>query len=84
MKIRLLPLLRPEPCAVMCRMGRYKLCPDVKHLACPGVDGSLADYVDHRADFCHRMPDNVSYEDGAMSEPLSIAIGACKRGQVHA
>ena len=64
-------------------MGRYNLCPDVKHLGIPPEHGSLADYVDHRADFCHRMPDNVSYEDGAMAEPLSNGINACRRGQVH-
>lgn len=29
-----------------------------------------------------RLPDNVSYEEGALMEPLSVAIHACRRGKV--
>ena len=68
--------------AVFCRMGRYNLCPDIKFFATPPVHGSLADFVDHPADFCFKLPDNVSHEDGAMAEPLSNGITACRRGQV--
>ena len=63
-------------------MGRYNLCPDIRFFAAPPTHGSLADFVDHPADFCFRLPDNVSYEDGAMAEPLSNGIAACRRGQV--
>ena len=63
-------------------MGRYNLCPDIKFFATPPVHGSLADFVDHPADFCFKLPDNVSHEDGAMAEPLSNGITACRRGQV--
>lgn len=57
----------------MCRQGRYNLDPGVKFFATPPVHGSLARYVDHPADFCFKMPDSLSYEQGAMVEPLSNA-----------
>ena len=28
------------------------------------------------------MPDNVSFEEGALVEPLSVAVHACKRADV--
>ena len=58
---------------LVCRQGRYNLDPDVKFFATPPVHGSLARYVDHPADFCFKMPDSLSYEQGAMVEPLSNA-----------
>lgn len=32
--------------------------------------------------FCNRLPDNVSFEEGALLEPLSVGVHACKRGSV--
>ena len=39
--------------------------------------------LDHYEEFCHKMPDNVSYEEGALCEPLSVGIHACRRGKVQ-
>lgn len=62
-----------ERCCACYRQGRYNLDPNVKFFATPPVHGSLAKYVDHPADFCFKMPDSLSYEQGAMAEPLSNA-----------
>lgn len=51
--------------------------PDIRFFAVPPVHGSLAKYVDHPADFCFKLPDVLTYEQGAMVEPLSCA------GQLH-
>ncbi|GIY28652.1 sorbitol dehydrogenase [Caerostris darwini] len=67
-----------------CKGGRYNLCPGVKFDATPPVDGSLSRYYCHDADFCFKLPDNVSLEEGALMEPLSVAIHACKRASVTA
>jgi len=67
-----------------CRHGRYNLCPDVKFLATPPYDGSLANYIEHAADFCYKMPDHMTYEEGALLEPLSVGVHACRRGEVKA
>jgi L-iditol 2-dehydrogenase len=65
------------------REGRYNLDPDIKFFATPPVHGSLATYIDHPADWCFKLPSNVSLEEGAMCEPLSVGIHACRRGGVQ-
>lgn len=36
----------------------------------------------HPADLCFKLPDNLSLEEGAMCEPLSVGVYACRRGNV--
>ncbi|XP_065002232.1 L-idonate 5-dehydrogenase-like isoform X3 [Musa acuminata AAA Group] len=38
--------------------------------------------VVHPANLCFRLPENVSLEEGAMCEPLSVGIHACRRAIV--
>ncbi|KNA11613.1 hypothetical protein SOVF_133480 [Spinacia oleracea] len=65
-----------------CKDGSYNLCPEMKFFATPPVHGSLANQVVHPADLCFKLPDNVSLEEGAMCEPLSVGIHACRRAKV--
>ena len=65
-----------------CKAGRYNLCPDVVFMATPPVDGSFAQYVVHPADFAYKLPDDVSLEEGALLEPLSVGIHAARRAGV--
>ena len=34
------------------------------------------------ADFCFKLPDNVSLEEGALMEPLAVGVHACQRAGV--
>ncbi|KAK8374802.1 hypothetical protein O3P69_015525 [Scylla paramamosain] len=61
-----------------CRSGRYNVCPHVRFCATPPVDGTLTRYYVHPADFCFKLPDSVSDEEGAMLEPLAVAVYSCK------
>lgn len=63
-----------EPCLT----GRYNGCENVLFLSTPPVDGLLRRYVNHPAIWCHRIGD-MSFEDGAMLEPLSVALAAIER-----
>lgn len=65
-----------------CKCGRYNLCPDVRFLATPPVHGNLVRYHVHDSDFCYKLPDHVSFEEGAILEPLSCAVHACKRAGI--
>ncbi|XP_042899721.1 sorbitol dehydrogenase isoform X1 [Parasteatoda tepidariorum] len=67
-----------------CKKGSYNICPDIKFCATPPYDGSLCRYYCHDADYCFKLPDNVSYDEGAMIEPLSVAVYGCKRSGVTA
>lgn len=66
-----------------CTGGRYNLCADIQFCATPPVDGSLRQYYCHEASFCYKLPDNVSLDEGALLEPLSVAVHACRRGNVR-
>lgn len=67
------------------KMGNYHLCPCMKFAACPNFDGSgvchgtLCRYYVLPEDFCTKLPDNVSLEEGALVEPLSVAVHAVKQ-----
>lgn len=73
-----------------CRAGRYNLCPDVRFFAAPAlgdkpaVDGAFAKYVAIHEDFAHPLPDEMSDEAGALMEPLSVGIWACRKAGVAA
>jgi len=72
------------PCRMcdFCKTGRYNLCKQMRFFATPPIDGSLANFVVHPSDFCFKLPDNVSYDEGAMCEPLSVGVYACGRAGV--
>lgn len=57
------------PCRVCsyCKEGRYNLCQRIKFCATPPDDGNLCRYFAHAADFCFKLPDNVSLEEGSMT-----------------
>lgn len=65
-----------------CKHGKYNLCPDMIFCATPPVNGNLSRYYAHAADFCFKLPDHVSMEEGALLEPLSVGIHACRRAGV--
>ena len=54
----------------------------MKFCATPPVHGTLCRYYVHAADFCFKLPDNVSYEEGALLEPLSVGVHACNRAGI--
>ncbi|XP_043536204.1 sorbitol dehydrogenase-like isoform X1 [Chiloscyllium plagiosum] len=65
-----------------CRTGRYNLSPTIFFSATPPDDGNLCQYNTHDASYCYKLPESVSFEEGALIEPLSVAIHACRRGGV--
>jgi L-iditol 2-dehydrogenase len=66
-----------------CKAGRYNLCADVTFLATPPVDGAFCEAIVWPEDFLFSLPDEMSFEDGAMMEPLSVGLWAVKRGGVE-
>lgn len=65
-----------------CKKGTYNLCPKVEFCATPPTDGTLCRYYKQSASFCYKIPDNVSLEEAALVEPLSVAVYACRRASV--
>lgn len=67
-----------------CRAGAYNLCADVRFFATPPVDGAFAEYVTIHEDFAFALPDSLSDEEGALMEPLSVGVWACRKAGVSA
>ncbi|MDR5800293.1 MULTISPECIES: NAD(P)-dependent alcohol dehydrogenase [unclassified Caballeronia] len=64
------------------REGLYNLDPKVRFWATPPVHGCLAPFVVHPAAFTYKLPDNVSFAEGAIVEPLSIGLQAAKKAAI--
>jgi len=67
-----------------CRGGRYNLCKEVRFYGAPepSCNGAFAEYVSAPEQNVYPMPENMSYEEGAMIEPLAVGMMAAKRGEV--
>jgi L-iditol 2-dehydrogenase len=72
----------------MCLSGNVNLCKDrrVLGVSCDDyrMDGAFAEYVSVPERVLYRLPDNLTYVQGAMVEPLSIAYHAATRTQIEA
>ncbi|KAA8911735.1 chaperonin 10-like protein [Sphaerosporella brunnea] len=73
------------PCRMcdFCKGGKYNLCAEMRFAATPPYDGSLAKYYVLPADFCVKLPEHVSLEEGALVEPLSVGVHVAKLADVR-
>ncbi|RPB04387.1 GroES-like protein [Choiromyces venosus 120613-1] len=65
-----------------CKAGKYNLCIDMKFAATPPYDGTLAKYYVLPEDFCVKLPENVSLDEGALVEPLSVGVHVVRQAEV--
>lgn len=63
--------------------GHYNLDPSVRFWATPPVHGCLTPEVIHPAALTYKLPDNVSFGEGAMVEPLAIGVYAAFKGNIR-
>jgi len=64
-----------------CRAGRYNVCNNVKVIG-HNVDGAFAEYVLANAEFIYRKPDSITFDQAALTEPLSVGVHAIKRCKI--
>lgn len=67
-----------EPCSLGCE----NVCRDLTLLGLH-KDGAFAEYSSVVAKNCQLLPDNLSYAEGVMVEPFSVAVHAVKRAQIQ-
>ena len=69
----------------LCLAGRYNLCPTLTFKSSaktyPHADGTLQTFITHPSSLCHKLPDTVTFEQGALVEPLSVCLHAINRAQ---
>ena len=61
-----------------CRMGQVLQCVN----KVPGEDGGFAEYMKRRAVGCYPLPESLSWEEGALVEPLAVSVHGVRRGQM--
>jgi D-xylulose reductase len=69
---------RCEPC----KAGKYNLCENMAFAATPPYDGTLAKYYVLPEDFCYKLPASLSLQEGALMEPLSVAVHIVRQARV--
>jgi L-iditol 2-dehydrogenase len=57
-----------------CQQGHPNLCPNVRFCGTPPIDGVFAEYTVMPAQNCFPLPPELGPVEGAMLEPLGIAI----------
>ena len=63
-----------------CRAGRPHTCRKLRFLGCPGqAEGSLSEYIVMPETSCFKIPDQMSFDEAAISEPLAIGVYAVKQ-----
>jgi len=65
-----------------CLRGRYNLCPHMLFCGTPPTHGAFREFMTYPARWCHPMPASMSFAEGAMLEPMAIAVHAVDEGAV--
>ncbi|KAK3078852.1 hypothetical protein LTS18_006463 [Coniosporium uncinatum] len=73
------------PCrrCVPCKSGHYNLCPLMAFAATPPYDGTLTKYYSVPKDFCYKLPEGMTLEEGAVVEPLAVAVHVVRQANVR-
>ena len=72
----------PDPNSKATLQGMYNLDPAVRFWATPPVHGILRPTVVHPAAFTFKLPDNVSFAEGAMVEPVAVGMHAATKARI--
>lgn len=71
-----------------CRTGRYNLCESMAFMSSaikrPGGEGGMATYIIRPAAYVYALPESVTYDEGALLEPVSVALHAVRRSGIKA
>lgn len=76
-RVGVFPLIPCHECGP-CKEESYELCRNYSYLG-SRRDGGFAEYVATPADNLIELPDNVTYEEAAMLEPMAVAVHAMRR-----
>jgi L-iditol 2-dehydrogenase len=66
----------------LCLAGHSNLCEQTRFSGHGNIDGALREYMPWPSENLHLLPDSVSDDDGALLEPLGVAIHAVDLGHI--
>lgn len=70
-----------DPNSKASRQGLYNLCDKMGFYGLAGMGGGFSEYASVPASIIHRLPDSVSYEQGALTEPAAVAVHAVRESR---
>lgn len=76
-RVGIFPLIPCRRC-IACQKQQYEMCRDYSYLG-SRRNGGFAEYVAVPEWNLIELPDNVSYEEAAMLEPMAVAVHAMRR-----
>ena len=74
------PVIVCGACA-FCQQGDYNLCAHISFHHREGK-GAFIPYFVADQDWVHRLPNGISFEEGALVEPLAVALHALRRADI--
>lgn len=72
----------PDMSSRASKLGMYNVDPAVRFFATPPIDGCLCETVNHPAAFTYKLPDNVSFGEGALLEPLAVGMWSATKARI--
>lgn len=72
----------PDPNSRASKLGLYNVDPSVTFWATPPIHGCLLPEVVHPSAYVFKIPDNLSFGEGAMAEPLAVGVQAALKAQI--
>ena len=79
-RVGVFPLIPCKEC-IPCQNKQYEMCRNYSYLG-SRRDGGFAEYVAVPQENLVELPDNVTYEQAAMLEPMAVAVHSIRRVQV--
>jgi L-iditol 2-dehydrogenase len=72
----------------LCKNGRYNVCPNLRFRSSgskfPHYQGTIQERINHPAKWVHKLPPQLTFDVGALLEPLAVAIHAVRRSSASA
>lgn len=68
-----------------CLAGQYRRCLELgtpEQWVSKGWGGGFAEYMQRKAGACYRLPDHLSWEEGALVEPLAVGVHGIRRARM--
>jgi len=80
-RVGIFPLIPCREC-IACEKEAYEMCRNYNYLGSRS-DGGFAEYVSVPVRNLIELPENVSYEEAAMMEPMAVAVHAIRRVKIE-
>ncbi|MGE7023310.1 2,3-butanediol dehydrogenase [Solibacillus cecembensis] len=77
------PILACGECAA-CKKGKYNICIHLGFHGLSGGGGGFSEYTMVDEKMVHKMPEGLSYEQGALVEPAAVALHSVRLSKIKA